>query len=43
LELCYPIPELKPFIGKLPPKEFKKAKQSRKQLLNKKSGGVAEL
>ena len=28
MELCYPIPELKPFIGKLPPKEFKKAKSS---------------
>jgi len=33
LDLCYPIPELRPFIGKMPPKLKSKTKQTRKELL----------
>jgi len=36
LDLVYPVPQLKPFIGKMPPKEFKKYQKTPKPVLKQK-------
>jgi len=36
LDLVYPVPSLKPFIGKMPAKEFKKNQKTPKPVLKQK-------